>query len=287
MKPPLLPVMIVFMATLVGIIHWKVKPEPTEKDFQGADWGMSSRAAWQGRYPPDFELKTTAGDTFQLSENVGKKVMVINFFATWCGPCRDEMPELNEYYNDHKGEDFILLAIDAEEKPDAVEGFWKELKLDFPVGIDEGPIRQQYGVSAYPTTLLVGLDGRVQLYEVGGLGNAQVAFDNLLRVNRQIAKSGMAVSAEEYKKQVAKQPPLGAHMPQPPPPAEDTIKLDERGKRIAAQMDCPCGCEKRVAACTCNTAAKIKKALATEKFANQTDAQIMMALNKRYCMGPM
>jgi thiol-disulfide isomerase/thioredoxin len=286
MKPPFLPVMIVLMATLVGVIHWKVKPEPTQKEFQDADWGMSSRAAWQGKYAPDFELKTTGGETFKLSENIGKKVIVINFFATWCEPCREEMPELNQYYSDHKNDNFILLAIDADEKPAAVDGFFAELKLDFPVGIDDGRIRNQYGVGAFPTTVLVGVDGRVQFYEVGGLANAEVAFDNLLRMNRQLTKSGVVISAEEYKKQVAKQPPLLGPGP-PPPPKEEALKLDERGKRIAAHMDCPCGCDNRVEACTCNTAKKIKKALATEKFANQTDAQIMMALNKRYCMGPM
>ena len=273
------------MTTIVGIIHWKVKPQPTEKEYQDAGLGMSSRAAWQGKYAPDFELKTTQGGTFKLSENIGKKVIVINFFATWCGPCREEMPELNEYYNAHKDDDFILLAIDANEKPDAVEGFCRELKLDFPVGIDERPIEQQYGVTAYPTTVLIGVDGRIELYEVGGLANAEVAFDNLLKMNRQIAKSGAAISAEVYKKQVAKQPPLLTHVPQPP--KEDSIKLDERGKRIAARMDCPCGCDKRVGVCTCNTATRIKTALATEKFESQTDVQIMMALNKRYCMGPM
>jgi|SRR5208282_5680548 len=277
--------MILLMATLVGVIHWKVKPEPTLREFQEVGWGMNSRAAWQGKFAPDFELKTTRGETFKLSENIGKKVMVINFFATWCGPCRDEMPELNEYYNAHKSQDLILLAVDAEEKPDAVEGFWKELKLDFPVGIDEGAIRKQYGVSAYPTTVLVGVDGKVQLYEVGGLGNAEVAFDSLLKMNRQFTKSGVAISAEDYKKQVAKQLPLPA--PVPAPLKEEAIKLDARGKRIAAHMDCPCGCENRVEACTCNTSTKIKKALAAEKFEKQTDAQIMMALNKRYCMGPM
>ena len=285
MKSPILPVMIVLMLTLVGIIQWKIKPEPTEQEFRESDWGMNSRAAWQGKFAPDFELKTTQGGTFKLSENIGKRVIVINFFATWCGPCREEMPELNQYYNEHKNDEFILLAIDAGEKPDPVEDFRRELKLDFPAGIDEGSIGRQYGVSGYPTTVLVGVDGRVELYEVGGLANAEVAFDNLLTVNRQLLKRGAVISVEEYKKQVAKQtlPPAPARVQ----PKEEELKLDARGKRIAAHMDCPCGCNKRVEACTCNTAAKIKKALATEKFENQTDAEIKTALNKRYCMGAM
>ena len=156
-RPPVLLAMILVLAAIVGLIHWKLKPEPTEKEYREAGWGMTSRAAWQGRYAPDFELKTSGGKTFKLSENVGKKIVVLNFFATWCGPCREEMPELNQYYQDHKDENFLLLAIDAEEKPDAVEGYVREAKLDFPVGIDEGPIRKQYSVSAFPTTVLVGI----------------------------------------------------------------------------------------------------------------------------------
>jgi thiol-disulfide isomerase/thioredoxin len=191
--------MILMLAAIVGLMHRKLKPEPTEKEYREAGWGMTSRAAWEGRYAPDFELKTSGGKTFKLSENVGKKIVVLNFFATWCGPCREEMPELNQYYQDHKDENFLLLAIDAEEKPDAVEGYVREAKLDFPVGIDEGPIRKQYSVSAFPTTVLVGIDGKVQLYETGAIANAQVAFDNLLKVNRMYSQHGMAITAEEYK----------------------------------------------------------------------------------------
>jgi thiol-disulfide isomerase/thioredoxin len=275
--------MILALAVIVGVIHWKLKPEPTEKEYREAGWGMTSRAAWEGRYAPDFELKTSGGKTFKLSENVGKKIIVLNFFATWCGPCRDEMPELNQYYEDHKDEKFLLLAIDAEEKPDAVEGYVKELKLDFPIGIDEGPIRKQYSVSVLPTTALVGIDGKVQFYETGAIANAQVAFDNLLKVNRMLSQHGMAITAEEYKRQTAKQPPLPLTGPEQS--KEEEVKLDERGRRIAARMDCPCGCTDKVLSCRCNTATKIKEALASEKFEGQTDAQIITALNKRFCSG--
>jgi thiol-disulfide isomerase/thioredoxin len=286
LKFPWLPISILVMAGVVGVIQWKVKPEPTEKEFREYGWDMGSRAAWQGRYAPDFELKTSQGDTFRLSELVGKKIIVINFFATWCGPCREEMPELNQYYDNHKNDRFFLLAVDADEKPDVLDAFWKDLKLNFPVGIDEGSIGKLYGVSAYPTTVVVGVNGLVQEYQVGGIANAEVAFDNYLKLNGQMLKNGAAITPEKYKEAVAKQPPLMSSVPQPPP-KEEGIKLDERGKRIAARMDCPCGCSDTVATCTCKTATRIKTALAKEKFEHQTDAQIMMALNKRYCMGGM
>src|SRR5712664_1559340 len=69
-------------------------------------------------------------------------------------------------------------GIDTEEKQDRVDAFLHDLKIDFPAGVDAGPIQKQYGVSAFPTTVLIGVDGKVQFYETGALANAEVAFDN-------------------------------------------------------------------------------------------------------------
>ena len=86
------------------------------------------------------------------------------------------MPELNRYFNEHKSESFLLLGVDAEEKEDRVEAFLDELKLDFPAGVDDGPLRRQYGVESFPTTVVIGVDGKVQFYETGALVNAEVAL---------------------------------------------------------------------------------------------------------------
>jgi peroxiredoxin len=248
---------------------------------------MANSTEWQGRIAPDFELKTTRGEHFQLSENVGKKIIVLNFFATWCGPCREEMPELNTYFNEHKAESFLLLGIDAEEKQDLVDAFLTDLKIDFPAGVDAGAIQKQYGVSAFPTTVLIGVDGKVQFYEAGALANAEVAFDNLLNKNHQLMQSGHVISLEEYRLEAQKQPALPVRQSAEKPAAEEDNKLDARGTRIVARMDCPCGCDKKVQGCTCNTSNNIKKALASEDFKDKPDDEIMKALNKRFCSGAM
>jgi len=234
-----------------------------------------------------FRAQTTRGERFQLSENVGKKIIVLNFFATWCGPCREEMPELNTYFNTHKAESFLLVGIDAEEKQDRVEAFLADLKVDFPAGVDSGPIQKQYGVSAFPTTVLIGVDGKVQFYEAGALANAEVAFDNLLSKNRQLIQSGQIISPEEYRLQAQKQPALPVRESAEKPAAEEDDKLDPRGKRIVARMDCPCGCDKKVQGCTCSTSRNIKTALAKEDFKDKPDDEIMKVLNKRFCSGAM
>jgi thiol-disulfide isomerase/thioredoxin len=283
----LLTVSIVLTGTLLGILHYTLKPAPDEKLVREYAQHMANSTEWQGRIAPDFELKTTRGERFQLSENIGKKVIVLNFFATWCGPCREELPELNAYFNAHKAEPFLLLGIDAEEKQDRVATFLSDLKIDFPAGVDAGTIQKQYGVSAFPTTVLIGVDGKVQFYEAGALANAEVAFDNLLSKNRQLLQSGRIISPEEYRLQAQKQPALPVRETQEKSSAEEEFKFDERGKRIVARMDCPCGCEKKVQPCTCSTSKNIKKALASEDFKDKPDDEIIKSLNKRFCSGAM
>jgi len=278
-----LHVWIVLTGILLGVLHYKLKAAPDEKQIQEWAQGMTSRTEWQGRIAPDFELTTTRGERFQLSENVGKKIIVLNFFATWCGPCREEMPELNRYFNEHKAESFLILGVDSEETKDRVGQFLKDLKLDFPAGIDSGPIAKQYGVSALPTTVLIGVDGKVQFYEMGSLENAEVAFDNLLRQNRQLLQAGQVISPENYRSEAQKQPALPVRQIEQQSTQKEKLKLNERGKRIVARMDCPCGCEKKVHVCTCNTSNKIQKALASEDFKDKPDDEIIRALNKRFC----
>ncbi len=142
-------------------------------------------------------------------------------------------------------------------------------------------------MSAFPTTVLIGVDGKVQFYETGALANAEVAFDNLLSKNRQLLQSGHVISPEEYRLQAQKQPALPVRQSAEKTPAEEDDKLDPRGKRIVARMDCPCGCEKKVQGCTCRTSKNIKKALASEDFKDKPDDDIMKALDKRFCSGAM
>jgi peroxiredoxin len=287
MNKPLLNIAIALTGILLGILNYALKPAPDEKLLQQYAQNMTNSTEWQGRIAPDFELKTTRGERFQLSENVGKKIIVLNFFATWCGPCRDEMPELNAYFNAHKAESFLLLGINAEEKQDRVDAFLADLKIDFPAGVDAGPIQKQYGVSAFPTTVVIGVDGKVQFYESGALANAEVAFDNLLNKNRQLLQSGQVISVEEYRLRAQKQPALPVRQSAEKTSAEEDDKLDPRGKRIVARMDCPCGCDKKVQVCTCSTSKNIKKTLSGEDFKDKPDDEIVKALNKRFCSGAM
>lgn len=283
MNKPSITIAILLSGTALGGFHYKLKPKPSEQDLRNVAQGMTSRIKWRGQIAPDIELKTTGGDTFRLSDNIGNKIIVLNFFATWCQPCREEMPELNRYFNDHKDESFLLLGIDSEEKPNTVASFLSELKIDFPAGIDTGPIRQQYGVNALPTTVLIGVDGKVQFYEEGALANADVAFDRLLQTNLQLIKAKQVISVEAYRVLAKQQPSLPVTRAEANASSEQE-KLNARAKDISARMDCTCGCDKKVQICTCNASTKIKHALATEDIDGKPDAEVMKSLNKRFCM---
>ena len=287
MTKSLLNISILLTGILLTSLNYKLKPAPTEEEVRDQTWSMGGGADWRNQIAPDFEITTTRGERFRLSENVGKKMIVLNFFATWCGPCRAEMPELNRYFNEHKAQPFVLVGIDAEEKGDAVDAFLKELKVDFSAGVDQGPIRQKYAVHVYPTTVVIGVDGKVQFYETGALVNADVAFDNLLRHNEQMIQSGKATSQEAYVLAAQNQAALPLRQPVQDTEPKDQFKLDERGKRIVAKMGCPCGCDDKVQACSCNTSKKIKQALSAEDFKDQSDDEIIRALNKRFCSGAM
>jgi len=282
-----LNVAILLTGVLLTALHYELKPAPTEKEIREQSWGMSGGVDWRDHTAPDFEITTTRGEHFRLSENVGKKIIVLNFFATWCGPCRAEMPELNRYFDEHKSQPFVLLGIDAEEKGDRVDAFLDELKVDFPAGVDDGPIRKKYAVESFPTTVVIGVDGKVQLYETGALANADVAFDNLLAKNEKLLQAGLTVSPEAYRLAAQNQPNLPLRQPGANPEPKEEFRLDKRGKRIVARMACPCGCDDTVQTCSCNTSKKIKKTLASEDFKDKSDDEIIKALNKRFCSGAM
>jgi len=123
-----------------------------------------------GYFAPDFTLPSLDGRTVRLSDFRGKKVVFLNFWATWCGPCRAEMPSMQTLYEEFQGKDFEMLAVSVDrygsDKP--VQNFTEERRLTFPVLLDrDGSTQTRYGVYGIPTTLLVDKSGTIVKKEVG------------------------------------------------------------------------------------------------------------------------
>jgi peroxiredoxin len=116
-----------------------------------------------GSPAPEFELASLAGSSVSLSSQRGQ-VLFVNFWATWCPPCRDEAPSLQRLYSELREEGFQVLAvsIDAPSARGDVEAFRTEFELTFPILLDPSQaVHAAFGVTGVPETYLIDADGRV------------------------------------------------------------------------------------------------------------------------------
>jgi len=120
-----------------------------------------------GSAAPDFALKGNSGKNLKLSEHRGEVVM-INFWATWCGPCRQELPLLNSLHEKYRKAGFTLLGVNVDDRPDAALSMRKKLGITFPVLFDsEKRVSRLYDVNAMPSTVLIDRDGKVRYIHRG------------------------------------------------------------------------------------------------------------------------
>jgi thiol-disulfide isomerase/thioredoxin len=115
----------------------------------------------------DFELEDLSGTVRRLSDFNGK-VVFLNFWATWCGPCRFEMPSMEKLYRKYKDSGLEIVAVNLQEDRNSVQRFVDEYGLSFPVLLDKtGRIGATYGARSIPTTYIIGRDGTVLAGTIG------------------------------------------------------------------------------------------------------------------------
>ncbi|MBI3575727.1 MAG: TlpA family protein disulfide reductase [Gammaproteobacteria bacterium] len=134
-------------------------------------FAAASAAAAKGELKPvrgaiaagDFIAQDMQGKPVRFSEQRRNKVLLLNFWATWCPPCRKEMPAMEQLYRAYKDRGLIVLAVSQDQAALAtVRDFAEQLKLTFPVWHDrDGLVGRQYSVPGVPTSYLVGRDGRI------------------------------------------------------------------------------------------------------------------------------
>lgn len=134
---------------------------------------LSLTSIRKGMSAPDFELLSLVGDGVRLSDYKGS-VVLVNFWATWCAPCRLEMPDFQKVY-EKSHPDMKILAVNVGETPEQVQPFIEELGLTFDILLDaESEVSELYNVLGYPTSLVIGRDGNIVAYHVGYLNSTQL-----------------------------------------------------------------------------------------------------------------
>ena len=133
---------------------------------------------------PDFTLEDLEGRSVSLKDLRGK-VVFLNFWATWCVPCRREMPAMEQLHREYRGRGLAILAVDFRESKAQVKSFMDELRLTFPALLDaKGEVTFDYSARALPVTYLVDRDGKI-LWKTNGRRAwdgpiARAYFDRLL-----------------------------------------------------------------------------------------------------------
>lgn len=155
---------IFYILTLIAGAAWIALSAPSEPV-------TAVGPAPQAGFPaPDFTLKTPEGETYTLSDLKGNAVLV-NMWATWCPPCKAEMPAVENVYNEYKEQGFIVLAVDQtyQDDPFNIAPFIEDYNLTFPILLDEtGETARAYEVRSLPSSFFVNRYGVITEVVIGG-----------------------------------------------------------------------------------------------------------------------
>jgi peroxiredoxin len=155
--------------------QWKLKNAPEPKyvtagdgaDGAGGDSGTESPLV--GKPAPDFTLDLVGGKSFHLADSKGKEVVVLDFWATWCGPCLQAMPQVERAAAQFKDQTVRLVAVNLQETAAQVTALLERQKLQVTVALDrDGAVADKYKAVAIPQTVIIGRDGNVARLFVGG-----------------------------------------------------------------------------------------------------------------------
>jgi len=127
------------------------------------------KQAIQGGSAPDFSLSDLSGKEYRLSDLRGK-VVLLEFWATWCPPCRESIPAMNELYKKYNEKGLLLLGISVDKGQNIAEdllSFVREYSISYPVLLDTKNINNIYGIYSIPTTVLIDKEGKIVLKNIG------------------------------------------------------------------------------------------------------------------------
>jgi peroxiredoxin len=130
---------------------------------------------------PDFTLRGADGRNVRLDELRGQ-VVLVNFWATWCGPCREEMPRLNTLYEKYRKSGFVLLGVNIDDDPRTALATATKLNVSFPVLLDtDKKVSKLYDLSTMPSTVVIDRDGKMRFVHRGYRAGTEADYEQQIR----------------------------------------------------------------------------------------------------------
>lgn len=202
---------------------------------------------------PDFSLTDLNGRTLTLSEHKGK-VILLDFWATWCGPCRIEIPEFVKLQERYRDQGLVVIGISMDDGPEPVREFYREFRMNYPVALGDEKVGALYGgIFGLPTTFLIGRDGRIYSKHVGATETA--VFEEEVR---ELLAASPTAEVAGFKRvgriSPADQIELGdpaeidSEVPGVNVSQLSPAQLDRYKKELQA-IPCDCGCKMNVLQC--------------------------------------
>lgn len=160
---------VILMAAAVGMLLW-LGWQTADKQAISAPQGLIRL----GQPAPDFSLPALSGETIRLDDLKGQ-VVLVNLWATWCPPCKAEMPVMDTFYKTHQAAGFTTLMVNMQENGATVGDFIKAKGFSFPVLLDsQGELMKLYGVRGLPATFILDRSGQVRHIQSGAITEAEL-----------------------------------------------------------------------------------------------------------------
>ena len=143
--------------------------------------GTASSAIAPSTPAPDFSLHAMSGPNMRLQDQRGRVVMV-NFWATWCAPCRQEMPQLNRLYQKYRSSGFVLLGVNVDDDPSKAAEVATKLGVTFPVLLDaDKRVSKLYDLNTMPSTVVIDRDGKMRFLHRGYRAGTEAEYEQTIR----------------------------------------------------------------------------------------------------------
>jgi peroxiredoxin len=163
-------VAITLIAVGFGSLLWMGQQSATSASQQADPLVQASK----GMTAPDFALFSPEGQEINLSDYEGQ-VILINWWATWCPPCKAEMPAINAFYESYQADGFVVLAVNSQEGASTVKDFIQDNGFTFPVLLDsQGQVMDRFHVRALPTSFIIDRHGVIQHIQTGEITSQQL-----------------------------------------------------------------------------------------------------------------